>query len=135
MPAKSEKQRKFLNWKFGHKWVKNHHFDNPGKLPKKVKKEEALTARAMFGRLQERDDAPSLPLGKAGHAYSRMDKSDIMEQPGGTSKKWHKSVALRKEVTNQQDVKGFPSMDKVGKVPHAMKEALTSAQVVSAMLD
>jgi hypothetical protein len=34
MPAQSEEQRKFLNWKFGHKWVKKHHFDNKGKLPK-----------------------------------------------------------------------------------------------------
>ena len=33
MPAQSEKQRRLLNWKFGHKWVKEHHFDNPGKLP------------------------------------------------------------------------------------------------------
>ena len=36
MPAKSEAQRKCLNAKFGHKWVKKHHFDNPGKLPEKV---------------------------------------------------------------------------------------------------
>jgi len=33
MPAKSEAQRKLLNKKFGHKWVKEHHFDNKGKLP------------------------------------------------------------------------------------------------------
>jgi len=38
MPAKSTAQRKFLNAKFGHKWVKAHHFDNVGKLPRKVKK-------------------------------------------------------------------------------------------------
>jgi hypothetical protein len=37
MPARSEKQRRFLNWKFGHKWVKEHHFDNPGKLPENVR--------------------------------------------------------------------------------------------------
>lgn len=36
MPAKSEKQRRFLNWKFGHDWVKQHHFDNKGKLPQYV---------------------------------------------------------------------------------------------------
>jgi hypothetical protein len=36
MPAKSEKQRRFLNWKFGHAWVKRHHFDNKGKLPKRA---------------------------------------------------------------------------------------------------
>lgn len=37
MPAKSQAQRKYLNAKFGHKWVKAHHFDNKGPLPKKVK--------------------------------------------------------------------------------------------------
>lgn len=38
MPAKSEAQRKALNAKFGHEWVKEHGFDNKGKLPKRVKK-------------------------------------------------------------------------------------------------
>lgn len=38
MPAESEAQRKLLNAKFGHKWVKAHHFDNPGKLPMHKKK-------------------------------------------------------------------------------------------------
>ena len=33
MPAKSEAQRKLLNARFGHSWVKKHHFDNKGKLP------------------------------------------------------------------------------------------------------
>lgn len=33
MPAKSEAQRRYLNMKFGHEWVKEHHFDNKGKLP------------------------------------------------------------------------------------------------------
>lgn len=27
MPAKSERQRRYLEWKFGHGWVKEHHFD------------------------------------------------------------------------------------------------------------
>jgi hypothetical protein len=33
MPAVSQKQRAFLNARFGHAWVKRHHFDNKGKLP------------------------------------------------------------------------------------------------------
>ena len=37
MPAKSEAQRRKLNAKFGHAWVKEHHFDNKGKLPARVK--------------------------------------------------------------------------------------------------
>jgi hypothetical protein len=47
MPAKSQKQRGFLEAKFGHEWVKKHHFDNKGKLPKyahksKKKKHESV---------------------------------------------------------------------------------------------
>jgi len=38
MPAKSQKQRAYLNWKFGHAWVKRHHFGNKGTLPKRVPK-------------------------------------------------------------------------------------------------
>jgi len=38
MPAKSEAQRKYLNWKFGHAWTKRHHFANKGKLPSRVLK-------------------------------------------------------------------------------------------------
>ncbi len=37
MPARSEAQRRYLNMKFGHEWVKKHHFDNKGKLPQRVK--------------------------------------------------------------------------------------------------
>ena len=33
MPAESQAQRAYLNQKFGHQWVKKHHFDNKGKLP------------------------------------------------------------------------------------------------------
>jgi len=38
MPAKSQAQRAFLNAKFGHSWVKKHHFDNEGKLPEHAAK-------------------------------------------------------------------------------------------------
>jgi hypothetical protein len=33
MPAVSEAQRRLLNAKFGHAWVRRHHFDNKGPLP------------------------------------------------------------------------------------------------------
>jgi len=33
MPATSQAQRGYLNAKFGHAWVKKHHFDNTGNLP------------------------------------------------------------------------------------------------------
>lgn len=38
MPAKSQAQRAYLYAHFGPAWVKAHHFDNKGKLPKHVKK-------------------------------------------------------------------------------------------------
>lgn len=38
MPAKSQKQRAFLNMKKGHAWVKRHGFANKGKLPTRAKK-------------------------------------------------------------------------------------------------
>lgn len=37
MPAKSQAQRGYLASKFGVDWMKKHHFDNKGKLPKHVK--------------------------------------------------------------------------------------------------
>jgi hypothetical protein len=38
MSAKSQAQRAYLNMKFGHAWVKEHGFDNKGKLPGHVAK-------------------------------------------------------------------------------------------------
>jgi hypothetical protein len=42
MPAKSQSQRELLNARFGHAWVKRHHFDNKGKLPKHVTSEAVM---------------------------------------------------------------------------------------------
>lgn len=36
MPARSEAQRRYLNARFGHAWVKAHGFDNRGRLPARV---------------------------------------------------------------------------------------------------
>ena len=45
MPAVSVEQSRFLNMKFGHAWVKAHHFDNSTKgLPEHVKKRKRLAA-------------------------------------------------------------------------------------------
>lgn len=38
MPARSQAQRGFLNARFGHDWVKEHDFDNKGKLPEHVER-------------------------------------------------------------------------------------------------
>ena len=46
MPARSEAQRRYLNWKFGHAWVKEHGFDTAGKLPARVKPKAKAKAKA-----------------------------------------------------------------------------------------
>jgi hypothetical protein len=41
MPAKSQAQRAYLAMRFGEGWLREHHFDNKGKLPKHVKRKKA----------------------------------------------------------------------------------------------
>lgn len=44
MPLKSKAQGRFLNWKFGHQWVKKHHFGGKqGGLPERVKAQQGLS--------------------------------------------------------------------------------------------
>ena len=38
MPAVSDAQRKLLYARFGEAWVRRHHFDTKGKLPRYVRK-------------------------------------------------------------------------------------------------
>jgi hypothetical protein len=38
MPAESQAQRRWAFGVKGEKWTRKHHFDTPGKLPKRVKK-------------------------------------------------------------------------------------------------
>ena len=38
MPARSEAQRRFIFGNKGEAFARKHHFDNPGKLPKKAPK-------------------------------------------------------------------------------------------------
>ncbi len=45
MPARSEAQRKALYAKFGAAWCKEHHFDNKGKLPARVKPKGKKTVK------------------------------------------------------------------------------------------
>ena len=45
MPAVSQAQRAYLNMHFGHAWVKEHHFDNKGKLPAHVKPKKKAKKR------------------------------------------------------------------------------------------
>lgn len=50
MPARSEAQRRYLNAKFGHDWVKKHDFDNKGKLPKRSKRGKRRDERKQSDR-------------------------------------------------------------------------------------
>lgn len=104
-------------------------------LPAKVG--EAMIARQMFERqwlTEGRDDASRLGLGKEGLAYARMDSGAVTDQPGGTAKKVFKRYGMLKSITNQKGIKGFPSMDKAGKVPQAIKDSLAVKAVVDALL-
>jgi hypothetical protein len=47
MPAVSQAQRGYLASKFGPEWMKKHHFDNKGKLPKHVKSTDPKVHRKM----------------------------------------------------------------------------------------
>ena len=55
MPAVSEAQRRYLNAKFGHAWVKKHHFDNHGPLPKH-KGKRRRTDGALNGAVRDADE-------------------------------------------------------------------------------
>jgi hypothetical protein len=94
-----------------------------------------VTARALF--IAERDDAPKLGLGKTGLKFARMtSKAAFKPAKGGQSdSKWATSAKLRAELAHEKPGGPMKSMDKVGKVPHAIKDAVTPRGVVKAMLD
>lgn len=126
MPAKSEAQRRLLNAKFGHAWVKRHHFDNKGKLPQHV--EGRMTARMMFHRervSEGRDDAPKLGLGKTGLKFARMQSKEAMKpaKGGQSDAKWQTSLELRSKLAGESPTSKMKNKDAVGKVPHAFKES------------
>lgn len=89
-----------------------------------------------------RDDTGKLGLGKAGESYARMTSKDVMHQPGGVADKVRKRYAMAKDVTNQNSLSGgkpqstvFPSMDKAGKVPSAIKDSRIPHMIVARLLD
>lgn len=54
MPAVSQQQREYLNWRFGHAWVKKHYFDNKGPLPAYVEHGKALIRKKHNKRRKRR---------------------------------------------------------------------------------
>lgn len=110
-------------------------------LPKKKTDESGpLTARQMFERehlTEGRDDAPKLGLGKTGLKFARMTSKEAFKTTGGTDAKWKTSAKLRTELAGEKPGTKMKSMDKVGKVPKAMKglgERVTPQQVVDKLL-
>ncbi len=143
MPAKSQKQQKAMGIahavekgelpKSSLKGASKHMYKSmkgTGKLHKfAATKRKGLPVRVKeslaFKLIREgRDDVGKLNLGAEGQDYARMSSSDVMDQPGGVAKKVGKRYNMIKAVTNQKDVAGFPSMDKVGPVKSAIKESL-----------
>jgi len=53
VPAVSQAQRAYLNARFGHAWVKAHHFDNPGKLPSHVQQGRPISKKKLKHRLRK----------------------------------------------------------------------------------
>ena len=45
MPARSQAQRRWAFGVKGARWARKHHFDNKGKLPKRVKRKKTTRAR------------------------------------------------------------------------------------------
>jgi len=84
MPAKSEAQRRLLNAKFGHQWVKRHGFDNRGKLPARV--------GAKKGRKKK---MPT--VGKKHFAYSAKGKKAAKSY----AKKTGKKMTVKKKMTGR----------------------------------
>lgn len=76
MPAVSEKQRRFLNWKKGHKWVKEHSFDNSGKLPEQAKKKARALGLCRYAKsiVSENDEGSDRLSALAERMKARINK-------------------------------------------------------------
>lgn len=110
-----------------------------GKKPKGLPRHVESAARKLIisRRFEEgRDDISKLHLEPESKSYARISSKDVMSQPGGTSNKWRKSVAVRKAITNQRNVKGFPSMDKAEDTSgKKLREARRAEVLVDRLLD
>ena len=82
-----------------------------------------------------RDDIDKLPLEPETRSYARMTSKDVMSQTGGTATKWHKSMALRKAVTNQRGLTDFKNQDKGQETGgKKLKESRTPEEIVNDLL-
>ena len=97
MPAKSEKQRRYLNWKFGHEWVKKHHFDNKGKLPMTVHDETTMCFRHWLESATKLSGYGSLCPACGGEAVAtcKCPRNDTWCEQGH---QWHRCPVHNKTV-------------------------------------
>ena len=103
-----------------------------GGLPQHVKEGGPLTARQMFER-DDLSDPSKVNVPRETKDYARMTSKDVMEQPGGTARKWTMSLNLRKAITNQRGIKGFVNQDKAETTDG--KKFESAAAVVDALLE
>lgn len=93
MPVKSKAQSRFLNWKFGHKWVKKHHFagktgDLPEKKPedkkdkKDKRKEEMTTSVNVGGGPPSKSKGPPPPFNKKKDDWQTTKGGKGLPRPG-----------------------------------------------------
>lgn len=60
MPVRSKAQSRYLNMKFGHDWVKEHHFAGSTKgLPEKAQAGRTNVGLALFKAMQRQKKNPS----------------------------------------------------------------------------
>jgi hypothetical protein len=60
MPLQSKAQGRYLNMKFGHDWVKEHHFGGSQKgLPQHVQRGKTNVGLALFKAMQTQKKKPS----------------------------------------------------------------------------
>jgi len=113
----------------------------PKGLPDHVQHEALpLTARELFQRqwaLEGRDDLADhskVNVEPETRSYARMTSKDVMDQPGGTARKWTKSLNLRKAITNQRGLKGFTNQDKGQTTSGGKLKESTPESVVNRLL-
>lgn len=109
MPAKSQSQRSYLFSHFGEEWVKRHHFDNEGKLPKKVQKD----VKAAGVAVRAKDTGRVLMIQRSHHDQTDPARG-TWEFPGGRLNEGeHPLLGARREWQEEIGMK-FPKGDHVG---------------------
>lgn len=74
--------------------------------------------------LFERDDlSKEAAIPSEGKSLARMTSAKAFKTTGGTDAKWRTSLNLRAKLAGESPSQKMKSMDKVGKVPSAIKDS------------